>query len=88
MGIKYDVICKNGSYTDKTGNEKTKWMKVGVCMDTKQGGLAIKLESLPVSFDGWLSLAEPKVRDNFTPRGNDEMPKSRNLADMESDVPF
>ena len=76
MAIKYDVICKNGSYTDKTGSEKTKWMKVGVCMDTKQGGLAIKLESLPVSFDGWLSLAEPRAKDNFTPRGNDEMPKT------------
>ena len=86
--IRYDVICKNGSYTDKTGTEKTKWMKVGVCMDTKQGGLAVKIESLPVGFDGWLSLAEPRAKDNFTPRGNDEMPRSKNLADMESDVPF
>ena len=85
MAIKYDVICKNGSYTDKTGSEKTKWMKVGVCMDTKQGGLAVKIESLPVAFDGWLSLAEPRAKDSFTPRGNDEMPK----ATMDdSSVPF
>jgi hypothetical protein len=85
MGIKYDVICKNGSYTDKTGAEKTKWLKVGVCMDTKSGALAIKLESLPVQFDGWLSLAEPRDKDNFKPRGSDELSKSN---DDFGDVPF
>jgi hypothetical protein len=85
MGVKYDVICKNGSYTDKTGAEKTKWLKVGVCMDTKNGSLAIKLDSLPVQFDGWLSLAEPKAKDNFTPRGRDELPKNTIEDDL---VPF
>ncbi len=86
MAIKYDVITKNGSYT-KDGVEKTRWLKVGVCMDTKQGGLAIKLESLPVSnFDGWLSLAEPKQKEGFTPRGNDEMPKTADSLD--DDIPF
>lgn len=86
MGIRYDVITKNGTYT-KDGVEKTRWLKVGVCMDTKQNGLAIKLESLPIVFDGWLSLAEPKQKDNFTPRGNDEMPKAP-LGDISDDIPF
>jgi len=85
MAIKYDLICKNGSYTDKTGAEKTKWMKIGVCLDTKQGGLAGKIESTPVGWDGWFSMAEPKVKDSFTPRGNDEMPKSTMMDDA---VPF
>jgi hypothetical protein len=55
-------------------------------MDTKQGALAIKLDSLPVQFDGWLSLAEPKAKDNFTPRGNDEMPKAS--SDLDDSIPF
>jgi hypothetical protein len=54
-------------------------------MDTKQGGLALKIESLPIGFDGWLSLAEPKAKDSFTPRGNDEMPKNSIMDDA---VPF
>lgn len=85
MGIKYDLICKNGSYTDKTGAEKTKWIKIGVCMDTKQGSLAGKIESTPIGWDGWFSMAEPRAKDNFTPRGNDEMPKS---TMDDSSVPF
>ncbi|MGI9215243.1 MAG: hypothetical protein ACR2HS_06390 [Gammaproteobacteria bacterium] len=55
-------------------------------MDTKQGGLACKLESIPVGFDGWLSMAEPRVKDNFTPKGNDEMPKAS--SDDLNDIPF
>lgn len=86
MAIKYDVICKNGSYTDKTGAEKTKWMKAGVCMDTKNGGLAIKLESLPVGFDGWLTLSEPKPKDSFAPKANNEM--SNTADNLDDAIPF
>ena len=86
MGLRYDVITKNGTYI-KDGVEKTKWLKVGVCMDTKQNSLAIKLDSLPINFDGWLSLAEPKQKDNFTPKGNDEMPKA-SFDNLDDQIPF
>jgi len=85
MAIKYDLICKTGTYKDKNGEDKNRWSKVGVCMDTKQGGPALKIESLPIGFDGWISLAEPKPKEGFAPRGNDEMPKSS--ADLD-EVPF
>jgi hypothetical protein len=84
MAIKYDLIAKTGSYKDKNGEEKTRWTKIGVAMETRQNGLAGKLETTPVGWDGWFSMAEPKPKDNFTPRGNDEMPKSSGL----DDVPF
>ena len=86
MGLRYDVITKNGTYI-KDGVEKTKWLKVGVCMDTKQNSLAIKLDSLPINFDGWLSLAEPKQKDNFIPKGNDEMPKA-SFDNLDDQIPF
>lgn len=81
MGIKYECIVKNGTYTDKTGAEKNRWQKIGVCVETKQGGLAVKLETIPVTWDGWISLAEPKPRENAPAT-------STNLADLDSDVPF
>jgi hypothetical protein len=86
MAIKYDLICKTGTYKDKNGDEKNRWSKVGVVMETKQGGLACKIETIPVGFDGWLSLAEPKPKDNFIPKGNDELPKA-SVSDID-DVPF
>lgn len=63
MAVRYDAIAKNGTYT-KDGVEKNKWVKVGVVVDTKNGGLALKIEQLPVPFDGWLQLAEPKQKNS------------------------
>ena len=85
MGIKYDCIVKNGTYTDKTGAEKTRWQKIGVCVETKQGGLAVKLETIPVTWDGWISLAEPKPKESGA--GN-PVPSGAGLAGIEEDIPF
>lgn len=64
MSIRYEVITKNGTYKDKTtGEDKQSWLKVGVLMDTRNGGQAIKIDYLPPQFDGWLSLREPKPKD-------------------------
>ena len=34
---KYDLCVKTGSYTDKQGNEKISWEKVGVLMEGSNG---------------------------------------------------
>jgi hypothetical protein len=91
MAIKYELIAKSGTYKDQTtGEDKTRWVKCGVVMDTRQGGLAAKIESLPVSWDGWLNFSEPKQKDNFKPRGDDEMPKPKKdgIDDLSEDIPF
>lgn len=91
MPIKYELIAKSGTYKDQaTGEDKTRWVKCGVVMDTRQGGLSAKIESLPVNWDGWLNFSEPKQKDNFKAKGDDEMPKPKQstIEDMESDIPF
>jgi hypothetical protein len=62
MGIKYEVIASSGTYTNKAGEEKKRWVKMGVVMDTRNG-MSIKLESVPVGWDGWAMLTEPKQKD-------------------------
>jgi len=84
MGIRYDAIAKNGTYT-KDGVEKNKWVKVGVVVDTKNGGLAMKIEQLPVPFYGWLQLAEPKAKESAV---NGSTPALNNFGAIDDDVPF
>lgn len=81
--VKYEVIASTGTYTDKNGQEKKRWQKCGVVMDTKNGGLALKMEVLPIGGDGWFMLTEPKARDD-----SPKQAQSAGLADMDSDVPF
>jgi hypothetical protein len=84
MAIRYDAIAKNGTYT-KDGVEKNKWVKVGVVVDTKNGGLALKIEQLPVPFDGWLQLAEPKAKEQAPSQENTQAPSQ---SSMDDDIPF
>lgn len=73
MSIKYELVASAGKFTDKTGEEKTRWHKCGIVMTTQKGGLVAKVESLPVGFDGWLNLWEPKPKDGKS-KGKQEEP--------------
>ena len=61
----YNVIAKCGTYKDENGNRIQKWAKVGVSVDTRDGGIALKIDTLPVKFDGWLQLATPPDDDQY-----------------------
>ena len=54
-----DVCFPAGKYI-KDGEEKTRWMKVGVCLQTDKG-IRIKLDAIPVVTDEnglWMSVFE------------------------------
>ena len=63
MAITHDLIAKTGEYVNKEGETKARWTKVGVAMSNKQGGTSILIESIPVNFDGWVTMREPQPKD-------------------------
>tara|TARA_R110000823_G_scaffold264996_1_gene385023 strand:+ start:252 stop:509 length:258 start_codon:yes stop_codon:yes gene_type:complete len=85
MAITHDLIAKGETYTNKDGEEKVKWIRCGVAMDTKNGGVALKIESLPVNFDGWLQMREPLPKDSYKPN---QAKSGQSINDHESDIPF
>jgi len=66
MAVVYEVIAVTGTYTGKDGQEKKRWSKLGIVLQGKNG-LSMKLESVPVGWDGWATLAEPKAKDDAPP---------------------
>lgn len=68
--LKFEAIAKAGTYKDRDGNEKTRFQKCGVVFESAKG-LSLKIEALPVPFDGWLSLREPLPKDK-PKRGADD----------------
>lgn len=58
MKVKYEVMAKAGTY-EKAGETKTRWHRCGVVLQSDKG-FSLKLESLPIQFDGWLNFFEPK----------------------------
>lgn len=67
MAVKYEVTAVTGKYTDRDGNEKSRYTKLGVVIESKNG-LMLKCEAIPVGWDGWAYLNEPKPRDGEQPQ--------------------
>jgi hypothetical protein len=63
MAITHDLIAKTGEYKNANGETKARWTKVGVAMSNKQGGTSLLIESIPVNFDGWVTMREPQPKD-------------------------
>ena len=62
--VRYEVFTKNGTYKDSSGQEKNRWFRMGVCFQNDKGQLSIKIDGVPVNWDGWMSLMEPKPKQS------------------------
>jgi hypothetical protein len=77
MAITKELVAKAGTYTNKQGEEKTRYLKVGVKMETEKGTM-YKIEAMPVSFDGW-------VYERDLP---EKTAVVKPVAEINEDVPF
>jgi hypothetical protein len=75
--IKYDAVCVTGTYTDRNGQEKAQWTTVGRVIE-KDGKLSLKLDTIPVGFDGWIKFFEPKEKTK----------PASGFSDIKDDLPF
>jgi hypothetical protein len=81
MSKKFDVVAITGKYQDRDGNEKSRYVTIGAVIETSKG-LSLKLEAVPVGWDGWAGLYEPKARDEAPQRS------SRGSRNERDDPPF
>ena len=61
----YDAVATVGTYKDRNGEEKKRYVNVGNVFENDKGQLSLKLDSVPVGneWSGWVSFFEPKERD-------------------------
>lgn len=77
MATKWLAKVSNGTYTDKSGKEKTSWLTIGKVIEKQNGNLVLKLDSIPVAFDGWVQFFDPPTENE-----KQEQPK------LDEDIPF
>jgi hypothetical protein len=59
----YNLLSKTSGRT-KQGESIKKWFKIGIAGYNTDGKLCMKLDSIPVGFDGWIYLADIDEGDN------------------------
>ena len=94
MARKYEVTAVTGKYTDSTGAEKSRYQTLGSVIETKNG-LMLKLEAMPIGWDGWAYLNEPKRDEGERQPSRAARQPQRSAPavgsgfdDMDSDAPF
>lgn len=89
MTVLKELCCVQETYTDRNGNDKKKWLKVGEIHEGKNGEYIvlyphINLAALPRK-DGdsrlYVSMFDPKPREPVSQSGG-------SFADMADDMPF
>lgn len=85
------AACVTGTYTDRDGNEKKRYVNVGTLFQYEDGGLALKLDSIPVGqgWNGFISFFDLKPRDGAQ-GGSRQTAKPREdfSADLDDEIPF
>lgn len=82
----HDAVYAGEKYTDRDGNEKTRYVNLGVLFARDDGSMTMKLEALPVNFNGWINFYEPKPRDGEQPQRQErprraQQPPAADFAD-------
>lgn len=52
-----------GEYKDANGETKARWLTCGAVFEKDNGKLSLKIDCIPVNFDGWLNLFVPYEND-------------------------
>ena len=83
-----DICFPMGKFTDRGGNEKTRWGKAGVLMRRDDGSFCGKIDMIPVGAqdDLWFSVFEKK---NPTHGSSEKPAQDRSESvDPDEDLPF
>lgn len=62
MRKKYDAVATIGSYRNKAGEEKKRYITCGSVFEGDDGRLSLKLDAVPASpeWTGWVAFYEPR----------------------------
>jgi hypothetical protein len=81
--VMYEISVAVGKYTNKEGQEKSRYLKIGSVIDTKNGPM-LKMDCSPNvegGWNGWAYMNPPREEEK-----SDKPRRNREQNDM--DVPF
>ena len=92
------AVAVTGSYTDSNGDEKKRYTNIGTLFQYDDGGLSLKLDSIPVgdSWNGFVSFYDIEEKRDSNRGGSSGPSRGREdsfsggsrFVDDDSSVPF
>lgn len=76
------------SYTNKAGEEKTKWVEMGAMWKKDDGNFSLNISAVPtVNWDGWVLLQDP-WEDREEAQAAEVKQDAKQEEIPEDDIPF
>lgn len=75
------IVATVGEYTDKNGDTKKNYINIGTLFERPDGSLTIKLESVPLGWNGWASFYDIEEKKNGQTR-------TYTAQELDDEVPF
>jgi hypothetical protein len=89
MPVIFEVVAHGEKYTTADGQEKSRLINIGKIITKANGKQSLKLDTIPMNWDGWAMLLEPRPKDDAPQRAPAKAAhQPQSLADMDSDIPF
>lgn len=83
MPAKYEVTAA----IREEGRDKPRYVRMGAVIETRNGPM-LKLEAIPVGWDGWAYLNEPKPREDGQRQERGRPQRTAAPKDDDSVIPF
>lgn len=80
------IVATVGEYTDRDGNTKKQYANIGSLMERDDGSQSIKIESIPVGWNGWASFYD--IEDKKQTQHNKAKADGYQPQDDDSSIPF
>lgn len=78
------AVATTGTYTDRNGAEKKRYLNIGTLFKYEDGGFALKLDAVPVGdgFNGFVSFYDIEDKASGAESRSDGRP------DLSDDIPY
>lgn len=89
MPVIFEVVAHGEKYTTADGQEKSRLINIGKVISKANGKQSLKLDTIPLNWDGWAMLLEPRPKDDVQSPSPRSASKPRTTyPDDSGDVPF
>ena len=88
MPVTHEIVAHGEKYTTADGQEKSKLINIGKVIEKANGKLSIKIDTIPLMWDGWAMMLPPRPKDDAPPQRSKPAASRVPGSDDESDIPF
>ena len=91
MPVTHEIVAHGEKYTTADGQEKSRLINIGKVIEKANGKFSIKLDTIPLNWDGWAMMLPPRPKDDSPPQPQRSKPAASRVPVSDDDldeIPF